>query len=98
GARRHGRRRAQREASGTRVPPRRPSRPATTGIGAAAGRGRRMRSPVGHVWTSMLERWRSDPRFARALVACGGALVLLALAGVMVLRRADPVEVLATLL
>lgn len=46
----------------------------------------------------VLEGWRSDPRRVRAAVALGGLLVLLALAGVMLLRRADPVEVWATLL
>ena len=43
-------------------------------------------------------RWQDDPSRVRALVAAAGLLVLLALSGILWLRRVDPVEVAATLL
>lgn len=43
-------------------------------------------------------RWQDDPARVRILVAVAGLVVLLALAGILWIRRVDPVEVGATLL
>jgi GGDEF domain-containing protein len=47
---------------------------------------------------AMAERWQDDPASVRLLVATAGLAVLLVLAGILWVRRVDPVEVAATLL